>query len=180
VQVADNPDGLVLDLAAFEGTPLDGPLLAPAVQRIRALLGRTPEAVTADRGYGDAAVEKELGELGVSMVAIPRRGRPGLKRQKLESEESFRDLVKWRTGSEGRISYFKRSWGFERTLFDGMTGVKTWCGWGVLAHNAAKIARMTEDKNNDKLIPTTLARYSRTDPPPTSCRRRSKPSRPAA
>ena len=67
----------------------------------------------------------------VSMVAIPRRGRPGLKRQKLESEESFRDLVKWRTDPEGRISYLKRSWGFERRLFDGMTGVKTWCGWGV-------------------------------------------------
>jgi IS5 family transposase len=79
VQVADNPDGLVLDLAAFEGNPFDGPLLAPAVQRIRALLGRTPEAVTADRGYGDAAVEKELGELGVSMGRHPTPGTAGSK-----------------------------------------------------------------------------------------------------
>jgi hypothetical protein len=51
--------------------------------------------------------------------------------------------VKWRTGSEGRISYLKRRYGFDRTLLDGLPGVQTcWCGLGVLAHNTVKIAHL--------------------------------------
>jgi IS5 family transposase len=179
VQVADNPEDLVLDLAVVEGNPFDGPLLAPAVARIKTLLRRTPKAVTADRGYGDAAVEAQLAELGVGQVAIPRRGRPSRVRQQVESKESFRDLVKWRTGFEGRISYLKRSWGFERTLLDGMTGVDTWCAWGMLAHNANKIAVMIADKDNANATLTTSGRCSGADPPPTPCRRRSPASCPA-
>jgi len=31
-------------------------------------------------------------------------------------------LVKWRTGSEARISCLKRDFGWQRTLFDGIDG----------------------------------------------------------
>ena len=34
--------------------------------------GHSPRAVTADRGYGEASVERDLHELGVRSVAIPR------------------------------------------------------------------------------------------------------------
>ena len=56
----------------------------------------------------------------------------------------FRRLVKWRTGSEGRISYLKRRYGLDRTLFDGLTGARTWCGRGVLSHNSVKIAALVQ------------------------------------
>jgi IS5 family transposase len=54
--------------------------------------------------------------------------------------------VKWRTGSEGHISCLKRRFGWNRTLFDGLGGATTWCGLGVLAHNAAKIAVLIDTK----------------------------------
>jgi hypothetical protein len=38
--------------------------------------GERPRMVTADRGYGEAAVENALHELGVCSVVIPRKGRP--------------------------------------------------------------------------------------------------------
>jgi IS5 family transposase len=41
-QVVDNTDGLVLDHTLHRGNPADAPLLAPAITRITALLGRTP------------------------------------------------------------------------------------------------------------------------------------------
>ncbi len=107
---------------------------------------KVPRAVTADRGYGEAKVENELHELGVQHVAIPRKGRPGAARQAVESARRFRKLVKWRTGSEGRISYLKHSWGWERTRIDGIDGARTWCGWGVLAHNATKIAVLIDER----------------------------------
>lgn len=81
-----------------------------------------PRAVTADRGYGETKVDAELLELGVHHVAIPRKGRPGAHRLAVESARRFRTLIKWRTGSEGRISHLKHSWGWERTMLDGIEG----------------------------------------------------------
>ena len=40
-------------------------------------------------------------------MAIPRKGQPGAARLATEHARGFRRLVKWRTGSEGRISHLK-------------------------------------------------------------------------
>ncbi|MDQ3643019.1 MAG: transposase, partial [Actinomycetota bacterium] len=56
-QVVDNEDGVVIDHTVEAGNPPDAPMLVPAVERIRRRAGKPPRAVTADRGYGQAAVE---------------------------------------------------------------------------------------------------------------------------
>jgi transposase, IS5 family len=145
-QVTDNVDGIVVDHRVEKGNVPDAPMLVPAVARVAARFNKVPKAVTADRGYGEAKIEAELDFLGVKHVAIPRKGRPGAQRQALESSRRFRKLVKWRTGSEGRISHLKHSWGWERTMVDGIDGARTWCGWGVLAHNATKISALIEER----------------------------------
>jgi transposase, IS5 family len=147
-QVTDNSDGIVLDHATLKGNPGDELLLVPAIKRITALFGRTPRAVTTDRGYGSAGVENALKEIGVKTVVIPRKGRPGPARRAVESSRRFRSLVKWRTGCEGRISHLKHNFGFGRTMLDGIGGATTWCGWGVLAHNSVKIAALVESKTD--------------------------------
>jgi transposase, IS5 family len=143
-QFTDNTDGIVLDYSAHEGNPADAPLLAPGIGRIKSLFGTPPGAVTADRGYGEAKVDETLTGLGVNTVVIPRKGKPSAARREVEHGRGFRRLVKWRTGSEGRISYLKRRYGLHRTLFDGLTGAQTWCGLGVLAHNSVKIATLVQ------------------------------------
>jgi transposase, IS5 family len=57
-QVADNADGIVLDYVVAVGNPPDGPMLAPAISRIKTRFGKAPRAVTADRGYGEAKTSK--------------------------------------------------------------------------------------------------------------------------
>jgi transposase, IS5 family len=141
-QVSDNDDGIVLDYAVECGAAPDGPQLMPAIKRIARRAGRVPRAVTADRGYGQASVERDLQELGVRTVAIPRRARPSPARKTLEHSRGFRKLVKWRTGCEGRISYLKRGYGWDRTLLDGRNGAAIWCGHGVFAHNLVKISAL--------------------------------------
>jgi IS5 family transposase len=141
-QLADNTDGIVIDYVVVKGNPPDAPMLAPTVTRIKARFGRAPKAVTADRGYGEAKIDAELATLGVKQVAIPRRGRPGPARTKVQRGRGFTKLVKWRTGCEARISCLKRDFGWRRTLFDGLEGAQIWCGWGVLAHNSLKIAEL--------------------------------------
>src|SRR5690349_20270817 len=130
-QVTDNDDGIVLDYSVEYGAAHDGPQLAPAVDRIHQRAGRVPHAVTADRGYGQPAVERDLQELGVCTVAIPRQAKTSPARRALEHSRSFHRLVKWRTGCEGRISYLKRCYGWDRTRLDGRNGAAIWCGHGV-------------------------------------------------
>jgi IS5 family transposase len=141
-QVADNDEGIILDYSVELGAAPDGPQLAPAIERIRRRAGRVPAAVTADRGYGQPAVERDLQELGVRTVAIPRQATTSAARKTIEHSRRFRRLVKWRTGSEGRISYLKRSYGWDRTRLDGRQGATIWCGHGVFAHNLVKIGAL--------------------------------------
>ena len=138
-QVADNDDGIVLDYSVEYGAAADGPQLAPAVQRTGRRAGRVPRAVTADRGYGQPAAERDLQALGVTTIVIPRQAKTSPARKAAEHKRSFRQLVKWRTGSEGRISYLKRGYGWDRTRLDGRHGAAIWCGHGVFAHNLVKI-----------------------------------------
>jgi IS5 family transposase len=141
-QVTDNDDGIILDYRVEYGAAPDGPQLAPSVERIRDRTGRAPRAITADRGYGQAAVERDLQQLGVRTVAIPRQAKISAARRTIEHSRGFHQLVKWRTGCEGRISYLKHSYGWDRTHLDGKQGAAIWCGHGVFAHNLVKIGAL--------------------------------------
>jgi len=141
-QIVDNADGVILDHTVELGNPVDAPQLAPAIERITRRTGRPPRAVTADRGYGLASVEHHLHDLGVRTVAIPRMSNPGPARREFEHRRAFRDKIKWRTGSEGRINHLKRSYGWNRTHLTGLNGARTWCGHGVFAHNLVKISTL--------------------------------------
>lgn len=50
--------------------------------------------------------------------------------------------MKWRTGSEGRISNLKRNYGWDHTRIDGIDGARTWVGHGIFAHNLVKISTL--------------------------------------
>lgn len=160
-QIVDNADGLVLDHRVMMGNPPDAPLLAPAVERIKDRYGKAPRAVAADRGYGQAGVDTDLTGLGVKTVAIPRKGKPGAARQRVECARGFRRLVKWRTGIEGRISHLKHGYGMARTRIDGEPGAQIWCGLGILAHNTVKSVKLQRDRDEQR------AARARGQPPDT-------------
>jgi IS5 family transposase len=141
-QVTDNDDGVILDHILEQGNPADGPQLAPAIHRVITCTGKAPRTVTADRSYGEKAVEDDLHRLGVRHVVIPRKGKPGKARQATERRPAFRRTVKWRTGSEGRISSLKRGYGWDRTRLDSTEGARIWTGHGILAHNLIKISAL--------------------------------------
>ena len=132
----------ILDYSVEYGAAPDGPQLAPAVQRACRRAGRVPRAVTADRGYGQPAVERDLQTLGVRTVAIPRQAKTSPARKATEHSRSFRKLVKWRTGSEGRIRHLKHTYGWNRTRLDSKDGAAIWCGHGVFTHNLVKIGAL--------------------------------------
>jgi len=63
-------------------------------------------------------------------------------RKAAEHKPGFRKLVKWRPGSEGRISHLKHHYGWDRTRLNGRHGADIWYGHGVLAHNLVKITAL--------------------------------------
>ena len=92
-QVTDNRQGVVVDYEIEPGMPPDAPRLVPAIERAIAAVGAVPRAVTADRGYGQASVDTDLAELGVDLVAILRKGKTSQKRQAIEADDDFVELV---------------------------------------------------------------------------------------
>jgi transposase, IS5 family len=135
----DNEDGIVPDHTVEEGNPADAPQLAQAIKGTTNRVGTVPQAVTADRGYGEARVDDELRDIGVTTVAIPRKGQPGAARRATEHRPGIRRLVKWRTGSECRICHLKHRYGWGRSGVAGRDRTAAWCGQGIFAHSLVKI-----------------------------------------
>jgi len=69
------------------------------MKRVTRRTGQVPRAVAADRGYGQAVVERKLHELGVRTMAIPRQAVPSPAWKTIEHSRGFRRLVKRRTRS---------------------------------------------------------------------------------
>jgi IS5 family transposase len=61
---------IALDDSVEQGNPPD------AQQLVKKRAGRTPRIVTAARGYGEAEVDRQLTDLGIANVVIPRKARP--------------------------------------------------------------------------------------------------------
>jgi len=78
-QSVDNDDGIVLDHDVQAGNPADAPQLVPAIQRVKDRAGRARRTVTADRGYGEAAVDDGLANLGVRTSSFPAKGNPRIR-----------------------------------------------------------------------------------------------------
>jgi IS5 family transposase len=138
--LAEDDRGFIADHQLQQGNPPDAPQLVPAVQRVAAIIDRAPGTVVGDRGFGTAANDRALAELGVRRVGLQRTGTPGKARLALERTRAFRRMRNWRVGIEARISHLKRGFGLRRTRLRRLPGARTWVGLGVFAYN---LQRMT-------------------------------------
>jgi transposase, IS5 family len=138
--VAEDERGFIADHQLQQGNPPDAAQLVPAVHRVVQVTGRPPATVVGDRGFGPAADDHALAELGMARIGLQRNGTPGKARRTLERTRPFRRMRNWRVGIEARISHLKRGFGLRRTRLRRLAGARTWVGLGVFACN---LQRMT-------------------------------------
>jgi IS5 family transposase len=124
--------GLILPAATAPGNPGENTLLPDTVSELKRL-GLSPREVTVDGGFQTEATIETLSALTPKRVFISGRQQPG-------SRQTQRRLQRHRTGSEGRISHLKRSYGLDRSRLKGDEGQKIWTGWAILAYNLDTLA----------------------------------------
>lgn len=133
--------GLVVGYKVLEkGGGQDQEHLADALADHRRQFGRPPRLPAADRGMASADNERLAKEAGVAHVALPHVGKAPPGRRAEERGRRFREGYRFRAGIEGRINALKRDYGLRRCRYRGERGFGRWVGWGIVAHNLAKIA----------------------------------------
>jgi Transposase protein len=142
--IADSGGDPVLMVIAEPSDSLAGEVRR-LLPRLRVIAGEGRRVtVCFDRGGWSPALFADITEAGFDLLTWRKGPAPDLPAgdftRVIEHSRSFHRLVKWRTGCEGRISYLKHGYGWDRTRLDGKQGATIWCGHGVFAHNLVKIA----------------------------------------
>src|SRR5256714_1985729 len=114
------------------------------------LFGHPPRILAGDRGIRSPTTQHTLEEAGVKTVAIPAVGKVSAQRRAVERAPSFRRAYRWRAGIEGRINSLRRDYGLRRCAYHGMSGLKRWLGWGILANNVDHIAQAQVTRSRKK------------------------------
>ena len=133
--------GIISGYRVLAGNGADCEQLGPALQNHKRLFGRSPDLAAADRGVYSSHNEQTAVRMGVKRVCLPKPGAKTHDRQVYERQEWFRRGMRWRAGSEGRISVMKRRGYLGRCRDKGEQGFGRWVGWGVLTANLSTIAR---------------------------------------
>jgi IS5 family transposase len=124
--------------------PADHTLWVRALDAHEQRFGRVPHLATADRGYSSAANEAAAVARGVRRVVLPKVGPISPARRAHERQRWFRRGLRWRVGSEGRISVLKRRHDLQRCRYHGADGMARAVGLGVIASNLLSIAAHEE------------------------------------
>jgi len=124
--------GLIIPATSQIGNPTEDALLPDTAAELERL-GITPREVALDGGFNVGPTTQTLDGLDPERTFIAGRQQPGSRRTQ-------RRLARYRTGSEGRISHLKRSYGLRRSRLKHHDGMQTWTGWSILTYNLDTLA----------------------------------------
>ena len=134
VKIQEAEAQFITDYAVCPTRVPDQTRWTPSLVRHAQLFGRPPQLAVADGGFASRTNEQTARDHGVRHVVLPRQRREGRARRD-------RAALRWRTGSEGRISALKRRHGLRRCRYRGLPGMERWVGLGILANNLLVLGR---------------------------------------
>ena len=134
VKIQEAEAQFITDYAVCERRQAERTLWEPALDRHIALFGHPPQLAVADGGFASRSNERAAQDRGVRHVVLPRQAHETRSRL-------ARAALRWRTGSEGRISALKRRHGLRRCRYRGEAGMQRWIGLGVIANDLLVLGR---------------------------------------
>jgi IS5 family transposase len=134
VKIQEAEAQFITDYKVCERGQAERALWGPALDRHIELFDGAPRLAVADGGFASATNERVAHERGVRHVVLPRQHHETRSR-------CARMALRWRTGSEGRISALKRRHGLRRCRYHGESGIQRWVGLGVIANNLLVLGR---------------------------------------
>ena len=120
----------------------DKDLLQPALDAHKALFGRLPEVLAADKGFYENMCTIHTLEEDIATVSIAKKGRRTQAEAAREHSEDFQEGQRFRAGVEGSISVLKRAFDLDRCLFKGFKNYAASVGLAVLCHNLVLLTRL--------------------------------------
>jgi transposase, IS5 family len=134
VKIQEAEAQFITDYEVCEQGQPERALWEPALDRHIALFDHPPRLAVADGGFASRSNEHAAHARGIRHVILPRQSRE-------ERSRTARAALRWRTGSEGRISALKRRHGLRRCRYRGPSGMQRWVGLGVIANDLLALAR---------------------------------------
>ena len=139
VKIQEAEAQFITDYEVCERRQAERALWEPTLDRHIELFDGAPRLAVADGGFASATNERLAHARGVRHVVLPRQPRETRSR-------IARLALRWRTGSEGRISALKRRHGLRRCRYRGERGMQRWVGLGVISDNLVNIGRVMSQR----------------------------------
>lgn len=142
VFVSVGRSGMVLDLVVEKGNPPDLTRVTPMLTRHREHYGNVPEQASFDAGFTSKATLEQARALGVRDAAFARKS--GLDvLAVVRSSKVYKQLLRFRAGIEGIISFLKRCFGLDRCTWRGEESFSAYAHSAVLSANLLLLSRRT-------------------------------------
>lgn len=140
VNFVTGSSGMVLGVDLPRGNPADSELLLPSIVKVSETYGRVPRQVAADGGFASLNNLAKAKAMGVKDLAFHKKR--GLKVADMcKSNWVHAQLVKFRSGIEGNISFLKRAFGLGRCNWKGWGGFKSYVMSAVVTYNLVLLSR---------------------------------------
>lgn len=149
--VTTDQHGLILDYRVMDQQPSDGAETIGAADRLIGRYGAGQIAsLSFDKGFS-CEEDRQLLELYIPEVIMPKRGKRNQKEQERESRPVFRALRHQHHAVESDINCLEHH-GLNRCPDKGLHGFKRYAGLGVLAYNLHKIGKCLIEKQRAKEV----------------------------
>ncbi len=146
--LGETREGIIADYQLHEDNPSDTALVKPAIERLVDAQRLAVGHVWGDRGLASKANTVLLEKRGIGNGLCPRN--PGELADKLANREGFREGLKRRAATEGRIGIFKNVFLGRPLRAKGFEHRELAVGWAVLTHNLWVVARLAEAEKKRK------------------------------
>jgi hypothetical protein len=146
--LGETRDGVIVDYQFHQDNPSDTTLVKPAIERLVDAQQLAIGNVWGDRGLASKPNTSMLEKRGIGNGLCPRN--VSELADKLAHQQGFREGLKRRAATEGRIGIFKNVFLGRRLLAKGFEHRQLAVGWAVLTHNLWIVARKAEAEKKNK------------------------------